>query len=76
MVEMEDHDVIYGGTVKAPKVLADIVESVAAAVYVDVNFDLQRLWVVRCFAFLTVKLSYNLFSLSSVGSVLSPCLGN
>ena len=31
---------------KAPKVLADIVESVAGAIYVDVNFDLQRLWVV------------------------------
>lgn len=32
---------------KAPKVLADIVESVAGAIYVDVDFDLQRLWVVR-----------------------------
>ncbi|XP_015581042.1 ribonuclease 3-like protein 2 isoform X2 [Ricinus communis] len=41
----EDEAVAHGGTVKAPKVLADIVESVAAAVYVDVNFDLQRLWV-------------------------------
>ncbi|XP_057977504.1 ribonuclease 3-like protein 2 [Malania oleifera] len=37
---------IYGGVVKAPKVLADIVESVAAAVYVDCRFDLQYLWVV------------------------------
>ena len=37
---------VYGGTVKAPKVLADIVESVAAAVYVDCQFDLQALWVV------------------------------
>ncbi|CAD5188084.1 unnamed protein product [Musa acuminata subsp. malaccensis] len=35
----------YGGsTVKAPKVLADIVESIAAAVYVDCNFDLELLW--------------------------------
>ena len=31
---------------KAPKVLADIVESVAGVVYVDVNFDLHKLWVV------------------------------
>lgn len=44
----EEHDVVvYGGLVKAPKILADIVESVAAAVYVDVGFDLQKLWVVR-----------------------------
>lgn len=42
----EDDTVVYGGSVKAPKILADIAESVAAAVYVDVNFDLQRLWVV------------------------------
>ncbi|URE18932.1 ribonuclease 3-like protein [Musa troglodytarum] len=35
----------YGGsTVKAPKVLADIVESIAGAVYVDCNFDLELLW--------------------------------
>ncbi|XP_027188018.1 ribonuclease 3-like protein 2 isoform X2 [Cicer arietinum] len=38
--------VVYGGLVKAPKILADIVESIAAAVYVDVDFDLQRLWVI------------------------------
>ena len=37
---------MYGGSVKAPKFLADIVESVAAAIYVDCNFDLQVLWVV------------------------------
>ncbi|KAK1298117.1 Ribonuclease 3-like protein 2 [Acorus calamus] len=30
--------------VKAPKVLADIIESVAAAVYVDCDFDLDTLW--------------------------------
>lgn len=35
---------IYGGLVKAPKVLADIVESVAAAIYYDCNFDLQAMW--------------------------------
>ncbi|PNX93904.1 ribonuclease 3-like protein 2-like [Trifolium pratense] len=38
--------VLYGGSVKAPKILADIVESIAAAVYVDVDFDLKKLWVV------------------------------
>lgn len=42
----EDDAVSYGGSVKAPKILADIVESVAAAVYVDCGFDLQALWVV------------------------------
>lgn len=40
----EDGLVTYGGSVKAPKVLADIVESVAAAVYVDVNYDLHMFW--------------------------------
>ncbi|CAK9321823.1 unnamed protein product [Citrullus colocynthis] len=45
-VALEHNSVPYGGLVKAPKVLADIVESVAGAVYVDVNFDLQRLWVI------------------------------
>ncbi|XP_015637413.1 ribonuclease 3-like protein 2 isoform X3 [Oryza sativa Japonica Group] len=35
----------YGGSVvKAPKVLADIVEAIAAAVYVDCKFDLEKLW--------------------------------
>lgn len=38
--------VAYAGSVKAPKVLADIVESIAAAVYVDLGFDLPRLWLV------------------------------
>ncbi|XP_027332508.1 ribonuclease 3-like protein 2 isoform X2 [Abrus precatorius] len=46
VVSQENHLVAYGGLVKAPKVLADIVESVAAAVYIDVNFDLQKLWVI------------------------------
>ncbi|CAN8268947.1 unnamed protein product [Cochlearia groenlandica] len=45
-VSKEDGCVVYGGLVKAPKVLADIVESVAGAVYLDVNFDLQRFWVI------------------------------
>ncbi|XP_008780917.1 ribonuclease 3-like protein 2 [Phoenix dactylifera] len=34
----------YGGSIKAPKVLADIVESIAAAVYVDCDFNLEALW--------------------------------
>ena len=46
-VAEEDDPVFYGGLVKAPKVLADIVESVAGAIYMDVDFDLQKLWVVR-----------------------------
>lgn len=35
----------YGGSmVKAPKVLADIVESIAAAIYVDCSFNLVEFW--------------------------------
>lgn len=45
-VEQEGETNVYGGSVKSPKVLADIVESVAAAIFADVNFDLQQLWVV------------------------------
>lgn len=45
-VGQEDETEVYGGATKAPKVLADIVESVAAAVYVDCGFDLQALWVI------------------------------
>ncbi|KAL3851186.1 hypothetical protein ACJIZ3_013068 [Penstemon smallii] len=45
-VQQEDEAEVYGGLVKAPKVLADIVESVAAAVYVDCKFDLQAMWLV------------------------------
>ncbi|XAR56719.1 Ribonuclease III [Bertholletia excelsa] len=43
-VEGEDETVVYIGKIKAPKVLADIVESVSAAVYVDCQFDLDALW--------------------------------
>ncbi|CAK9163916.1 unnamed protein product [Ilex paraguariensis] len=43
-VKQEDETTLYGGAVKAPKILADIVESVAAAVYVDCGFDLKTLW--------------------------------
>ncbi|CAL5205236.1 unnamed protein product [Lathyrus oleraceus] len=47
-VDCEDDCVVvkYDGSVKAPKILADIVESIAAAVYVDVGFDLKKLWVI------------------------------
>ncbi|PHU22484.1 Ribonuclease 3-like protein 2 [Capsicum chinense] len=45
-VEQEVQTEFHGGAVKAPKVLADIVESVAAAVYVDCGFDLKALWVI------------------------------
>ncbi|KAL1556268.1 ribonuclease 3-like protein 2 [Salvia divinorum] len=43
-VQEEGELEIYGGLVKAPKILADIVESVAAALYVDCNFDLHFTW--------------------------------
>ncbi|GMH19195.1 hypothetical protein Nepgr_021036 [Nepenthes gracilis] len=43
-VQEEDEAVVYGGRVKAPKVLANIVESVVAAVYINYNFDLKALW--------------------------------
>lgn len=52
-VEQEDEIEVYGGAIQAPKVLADIVESVAAAVYVDCGFDLKASWQVSvtCFFF-------------------------
>ncbi|KAK1258026.1 Ribonuclease 3-like protein 2 [Acorus gramineus] len=31
-------------SIKAPKVLSDIVESIAAAIYVDCHFNLEQLW--------------------------------
>ncbi|KAF9587934.1 hypothetical protein IFM89_006259 [Coptis chinensis] len=34
----------YGRKVKAPKVLADIVEPVAATIYVDTKIDLKFMW--------------------------------
>lgn len=40
---------VHGGAMKAPKVLADIVESIIAAVYVDQKFDLQAMWLVCIF---------------------------
>ena len=43
----EVDEVYYTGAVKAPKVLADIVEGIAAAVFVDCNLSLEILWMVR-----------------------------
>ncbi|CAN6560616.1 unnamed protein product [Malus baccata var. baccata] len=40
----DETPLVYRGSVRAPKVLADMVESLAAAVYVDLNFDLEKLW--------------------------------
>lgn len=58
-VEREEELVVHGGSVKAPKVLADIVESVAAAIYVDVDLDLERLWMVGLsFSFHHKSLNY------------------
>ncbi|WVY89220.1 hypothetical protein V8G54_034734 [Vigna mungo] len=44
-VALENPSVVsHGGSVKAPKILADIVESIAGAIYVDVGCDLEKLW--------------------------------
>ena len=48
-VREENGPVLNRGLVKAPKVLADLVESIAGAVYIDVNFDLPRFWGVCVF---------------------------
>ncbi|XP_024159473.1 ribonuclease 3-like protein 2 isoform X2 [Rosa chinensis] len=40
----EEKTPVFGRSVEAPKVLADIVESVAGAIYFDLNFDLELLW--------------------------------
>ncbi|KVI10423.1 ribonuclease 3-like protein 2 [Cynara cardunculus var. scolymus] len=45
-VQEEDNMVVHGGHMKAPKVLADIVESVAAAVYIDCGSNLQIIWMI------------------------------
>ncbi|KAF3328844.1 ribonuclease 3-like protein 2-like isoform X2 [Carex littledalei] len=44
-VMLESEDQIYGGiTQKAPKVLADVVEAIAAAIYEDSSFNLDVMW--------------------------------
>ncbi|KAH7541870.1 hypothetical protein FEM48_Zijuj02G0013300 [Ziziphus jujuba var. spinosa] len=40
----EDNGVVYDGSVEAVKILADIMESIAAAIYIDLNGDLEKLW--------------------------------
>ncbi|XP_065862438.1 ribonuclease 3-like protein 2 [Euphorbia lathyris] len=45
-VRQENTSVAHRGSIKAPKVLADLLESLAGAVYLDLNFDLQSFWVV------------------------------
>ncbi|CAN6691430.1 unnamed protein product [Malus baccata var. baccata] len=35
---------VYDGTIQPSHVLGDIVKSVAAAIYIDFNFDLDKLW--------------------------------
>ncbi|KAF3338914.1 ribonuclease 3-like protein 2-like isoform X3 [Carex littledalei] len=43
-VKQEPEDEIYGGsTQKAPKILADVVEAIAAAIYQDCN-NLDKMW--------------------------------
>lgn len=54
-VQEEQETEFYGGVMKAPKVLADIVESIAAAVYVDCGFDLKELWMVSLFLSSTIS---------------------
>ncbi|KAH0753120.1 hypothetical protein KY285_006268 [Solanum tuberosum] len=44
-VQQEEEMEFYGGMIKAPKVLADIVESVMGAVYLDCGFDVNAVWV-------------------------------
>lgn len=65
-MEQEDETVVYGGAMKAPKVLADIVESVAAAVYVDCNFDLKTLWLV---SLTVVSCTYFFFAICAMFSI-------
>lgn len=49
MVGKEDDPVpSYGRSERTTNVLSDLVESVAGAVYIDMNFDVKRLWEVCC----------------------------
>ncbi|XP_062017754.1 ribonuclease 3-like protein 2 [Rosa rugosa] len=40
----EEKTPVYRGSVEASRVLAEIVESVAGAIFIDLNFDLEKLW--------------------------------
>lgn len=44
MQEPEENQIYGGSTKKAPKVLADVVEAIAAAVYEDCNLNLDMMW--------------------------------
>ncbi|XVE50705.1 hypothetical protein DITRI_Ditri01bG0184700 [Diplodiscus trichospermus] len=78
VVSQEDDPVSYGGSMKAPKILADIVESIAAAVYVDVNFDLSKLWVMESLLPLVLLSKRKLQSLMQQGELCiswqDPCM--
>lgn len=50
VVHEEEDTVVHGGAMKAPKVLAEIVESVVGAVYEDLQFDLKAMWLVCIFS--------------------------
>ncbi|KAK7844587.1 ribonuclease 3-like protein 2, partial [Quercus suber] len=54
-VNQEDDKSLYW-SIKAPKILADIVESLAAAIYVDLGLDLQKLWVNSSLVVLYLKI--------------------
>ncbi|KAE9461648.1 hypothetical protein C3L33_06441, partial [Rhododendron williamsianum] len=41
-----DDAVTYGDRLKAPKLLADLVESIAAAIFVDCGCDLKEFWLI------------------------------
>ncbi|KAL8478978.1 hypothetical protein ACS0TY_030758 [Phlomoides rotata] len=56
---------IYGGLVKAPKVLTDIIESLAAVVYIDCNFNLEMMWKVSFHSF-----SYLICQLCSIDQLI------
>ncbi|KAM3343257.1 ribonuclease 3-like protein 2 isoform X1 [Capsicum galapagoense] len=45
-VKQEEEMEFHGGMIKAPKVLADIVESVMGAVFLDCGFDVNAFWVI------------------------------
>uniref|UniRef100_M1AL99 Ribonuclease III n=1 Tax=Solanum tuberosum TaxID=4113 RepID=M1AL99_SOLTU len=44
-VQQEEEIEFYGGTIKELEVLADIVESIMGAVYLDCGFDVNDVWV-------------------------------
>lgn len=55
VVQQENSSVVYWGAIKAPKVLADIVEALAGAILEDLQFNLQ---VVRVVCFIIYSLIF------------------